>query len=70
MAPRLSSSQRRRARARLASRQGVPESTLTDADLTAAIDTGLLTSTDYGGNSGGGGDYSGGYSSGGDSGGG
>lgn len=47
----LSSSQKRKAREKLAKKRGVSTSSITDADVFNAVDTGLLSYSDYGSSS-------------------
>lgn len=43
----LSSSQKRKAREKLAKKRGVSASSISDADIFTAVDTGLLAWSDY-----------------------
>ncbi len=47
----LSSSQKRKAREKLARKRGVSTSSISDYDITSAITDGLLSSSDYGSSS-------------------
>lgn len=46
--PSLNSSQKRKARAKLARKKGVSESSITDTMIQSAISDGIISSSDYG----------------------
>jgi hypothetical protein len=49
--PRLNPEQRRKARAAISRRTGVPQADIDDAAITAALDAGTITTADCGGSS-------------------